>query len=396
MALYGAFIQSANLFSGVQSNGLISHRLIIAVMNKPGTHPDTKQLASRIKSWGRDLGFQQVGITDTQLKSHEKLLQKWLKKGYHGTMDYMERHGTKRSRPDELVPGTVRVISVRMDYMTAEARPAKELMDNPEKALVSRYALGRDYHKVLRNRLQKLAKRIEDETGPYGYRVFVDSAPVLEKALAEKAGLGWIGKHTNLLNLGAGSWFFLGEIYTDLPLSLDRPAENHCGDCVRCIKACPTGAIIGPYQVDARKCISYLTIESKEAMPEDLRPLVGNRIFGCDDCQLVCPWNRFAKNSGEADFLPRNGIDDVTLVELFSWTEKEFLERTEGSAIRRAGYAGWLRNIAVALGNVDLDEAQNPKAVIDALELRHDHPLDLVKEHVNWALDRLKIKRVGF
>lgn len=365
-------------------------------MNKPGTHSDTTELASRIKSWGRELGFQQLGITDTQLKSHEKLLKKWLKKGYHGTMDYMERHGTKRSRPDELVPGTVRVISVRMDYMTAEATPAKELMDSPEKALVSRYALGRDYHKVLRNRLQKLARRIEDETGPYGYRVFVDSAPVLEKALAEKAGLGWIGKHTNLLNLGAGSWFFLGEIYTDLPLPLDRPAENHCGDCVRCIKACPTGAIIGPYQVDARKCISYLTIESKEAMPEDLRPLVGNRIFGCDDCQLVCPWNRFAKNSEEADFLPRNGIGDVTLVELFSWTEEEFLERTKGSAIRRAGYTGWLRNIAVALGNVDLDEAQNPKAVIDALEQRHDHPADLVNEHVRWALNRLKIKRVGF
>jgi epoxyqueuosine reductase len=365
-------------------------------MNKPGTHPDTSQLASRIKSWGRELGFQQVGITDTQLKSHEKLLKKWLNKGFHGTMDYMERHGTKRSRPDELVPGTVRVISVRMDYMTAEAKPAKELMGSPEKALVSRYALGRDYHKVLRARLQKLAKRIEEETGPFGYRVFVDSAPVLEKALAEKAGLGWIGKHSNLLNLGAGSWFFLGEIYTDLPLPLDRPAENHCGDCVRCIRACPTGAIIGPYQVDARKCISYLTIESKEAMPEDLRPLVGNRIFGCDDCQLVCPWNRFAKNSEEADFLPRNGIDDVTLVELFNWTEEEFLERTEGSAIRRAGYTGWLRNIAVALGNVDLDEAQNPRAVIDALEQRMDHRSGLVKEHVNWALDRLKIKSAGF
>ena len=365
-------------------------------MNKPGTHCDTTELATRIKSWGRELGFQQVGITDTQLKSHEKLLNEWLKKGYHGTMDYMERHGTKRSRPDELVPGTVRVISVRMDYMTAEATPAKELMESPEKALVSRYALGRDYHKVLRNRLQKLARRIEAETGPYGYRVFVDSAPVLEKALAEKAGLGWIGKHSNLLNLGAGSWFFLGEIYTDLPLPLDRPAENHCGDCVRCIKACPTGAIIGPYQVDARKCISYLTIESKEAMPEDLRPLVGNRIFGCDDCQLVCPWNRFAKHSEEADFLPRNGIDDVTLVELFNWTEEEFLERTEGSAIRRAGYTGWLRNIAVALGNIDIDQAQNPKAVIDALEQRHDHPSGLVKEHVRWALDRLETKRVGF
>lgn len=359
-------------------------------MNKSSTQTEALQLATRIKSWGRELGFQQLGITDTQLDSHEKLLKKWLKKGYHGTMDYMERHGTSRSRPAELVPGTVRVISVRMDYMTDAVRPARELMDAPEKALISRYAMGRDYHKVMRNRLQKLATRIEQEVGPFGYRVFVDSAPVLEKALAEKAGLGWIGKHSNVLNLGAGSWFFLGEIYTDLPLPLDRPAENHCGDCVRCIKACPTGAIVGPYQVDARKCISYLTIESKEAMPVELRPLVGNRIFGCDDCQLACPWNRFASNSEEADFLPRNGLDDIALVELFSWTEEEFLERTRGSAIRRTGYTGWLRNIAVALGNVDPGKAENPQAVINALQQRADHPSELVREHVEWALERLK------
>jgi epoxyqueuosine reductase len=335
-----------------------------------------------------ELGFQQLGIADTELGSHEKLLHNWLQKGFHGSMDYMERHGTRRSRPAELVPGTVRVISVRMDYMTAAAKPTAELMEDPESALVSRYALGRDYHKVIRKRLQKLASRISEETGPFGYRVFVDSAPVLEKALAEKAGLGWIGKHSNLLNLRAGSWFFIGEIYTDLPLPVDSQAENHCGDCVRCITACPTGAIVGPYQVDARKCISYLTIELKEAIPEDLRPLMGNRIFGCDDCQLVCPWNRFAQPSGEADFLPRQGLDDESLVRLFNWSEEKFLKRTEGSAIRRTGYTGWLRNIAVALGNVDMQRARNPQAVIEALKQRFDHPSALVREHVEWALNQ--------
>jgi epoxyqueuosine reductase len=261
-------------------------------------------------------------------------------------------------------------------------------LEDPESALVSRYALGRDYHKVLRQRLQKLAGRIEAEIGPFGYRVFVDSAPVLEKALAEKAGLGWIGKHSNLLNLKAGSWFFLGEIYTDLPLPIDEPAENHCGDCVRCLAACPTGAIIGPYQVDARKCISYLTIELKGAIPEELRPLMGNRIFGCDDCQMVCPWNRFARNTEEPDFLPRNGLDAESLVRLFSWSEQEFLKRTEGSAIRRAGYTGWLRNIAVALGNVDLAQSAHQDAVTDALRQRSDDPSELVREHVEWALSR--------
>ncbi len=313
---------------------------------------------------------------------------KWLAKGYHGSMEYMERHGTKRSRPAELVPGTMRVISARMDYMTDAARPAAELLNEPDKGLVSRYAMGRDYHKVMRKRLQKLATRVEQEIGPFGYRVFVDSAPVLEKALAEKAGLGWIGKHSNLLNLQAGSWFFIGEIFTDLPLPVDRPAENHCGDCVRCITACPTGAIVGPYQVDARKCISYLTIELKEAIPEELRPLMGNRIFGCDDCQLVCPWNRFSKPSQEEDFLPRNDLDDSDLVQLFSWSEQEFLERTEGSAIRRTGYEGWLRNIAVALGNVDLQQSENPQAVLDALQQRREHPSALVREHVEWAIER--------
>ena len=371
-------------------------------MNKPGTYSDAlsarelAELANRIKAWGVELGFQQLGITDTDLGSHEKLLQNWLQKGYHGSMGYMERHGTRRSRPAELVPGTVRVISARMDYLTTEARPATELMADPESALVSRYALGRDYHKVLRNRLQKLAGRISEETGPFGYRVFVDSAPVLEKALAEKAGLGWIGKHSNVLNLRAGSWFFIGEIYTDLPLPMDLPAEHHCGDCVRCIKACPTGAIIGPYQVDARKCISYLTIELKEAIPENLRSLMGNRIFGCDDCQLVCPWNRFARPSEETDFLPRHELDDVSLVRLFSWSEEEFLQRTQGSAIRRTGHTGWLRNIAVALGNVDLARAANPQAVIEALKHARNHSSALVREHVEWALKRHNKNDSGF
>ena len=348
------------------------------------------ELARQIKSWGTELGFQQLGIADTELGSHESLLKMWLDKGHHGSMEYMERHGTRRSRPAELVPGTVRVISARMNYMTAAARPTADVMQEPETALVSRYALGRDYHKVLRNRLQKLADRINGEIGPFGYRVFVDSAPVLEKALAEKAGLGWIGKHSNLLSLDAGSWFFIGEIYTDLPLPVDRRAENHCGDCVRCIRACPTGAIVGPYQVDARKCISYLTIESKDAIPEDLRPLMGNRIFGCDDCQVVCPWNRFSRPSGEDDFLPRNGLDSESLVRLFAWSEEDFLERTEGSAIRRTGYVGWLRNIAVALGNVDPGNASDPAAVTAALEARLDHPSELVREHVEWALNRHK------
>ncbi len=345
-------------------------------------------LASRIRVWGEELGFQQLGISDTKLDNHEKRLQSWLKKGFHGEMSYMERHGKRRSRPAQLVPGTVRVISARMDYMKSEARPAGELMDQPEMALISRYALGRDYHKVLRKRLQRLADRIEHDAGPFGYRVFVDSAPVLEKALAEKAGLGWIGKHSNLLNRQAGSWFFLGEIYTNLPLPTDTPVENHCGDCVRCIEACPTGAIVAPYQVDARRCISYLTIELKESIPEELRPLMGNRIFGCDDCQLFCPWNRFAQPSRESDFLPRHGLDTATLVRLFAWSEEEFLAFTEGSAIRRTGYAGWLRNIAVALGNADPRRMQQPQIVIEALTARKDHPSALVREHVEWALKR--------
>lgn len=342
------------------------------------------QLANRIKRWGEELGFHQLGICDTQLENHEARLLAWLENKFHGSMAYMERHGTRRSRPGELIPGTVRVISARMNYLSEEATAAEELMKYPEKALISRYALGRDYHKVMRKRLQKLCGRIEQETGEFGYRVFVDSAPVLEKALAQKAGLGWIGKHSNLLHRETGSWFFLGEIYTDLPLPTDQPLKNHCGDCVRCIEFCPTGAIVAPYQVDARKCISYLTIESRSSIPVELRPLMGNRIFGCDDCQAVCPWNRFAKHSEEPDFAPREGLDSDDLLQLFSWSEEEFLQRTKGSAIRRTGYTGWLRNIAVALGN-----APYSIKIIRALQAASQHPSDLVREHVNWALDQL-------
>jgi epoxyqueuosine reductase len=346
------------------------------------------ELARHIKSWGKELGFQQVGFCDTALDEHERRLEQWLKEGLHGTMDYMARHGRRRSRPAELVPGTVRVISVRMDYLHQSARPAMNLLDQPERALVSRYALGRDYHKVLRKRLQRLARRIEEAVGPFGHRVFVDSAPVLEKALAEKAGLGWIGKHSNLLNRRAGSWFFLGEIYTDLQLPLDEPAENHCGDCVRCIDACPTGAIVGPYQVDARRCISYLTIELRGAIPVDLRAPLGNRVFGCDDCQLVCPWNRFAQFSQEDDFAPRHGLDDAALLRLFGWSEDEFLRNTEGSAIRRAGYQGWLRNIAVALGNARPVNPETRAAITEALRQRRKDATEMVREHIDWALER--------
>ena len=338
-------------------------------------------LKQRIFHWGTSLGFQKLGVADTELEQHERWLEAWLQQGFHGDMNYMARHGTRRSRPPELVPGTIRVISARMDYLDESAEPAMQLMEKPAQALISRYALGRDYHKVMRKRLQQLASRIETAIGPFGYRVFVDSAPVLEKALAEKAGLGWIGKHTNVLSKSAGSWFFLGEIYTDLPLPVDEPATNHCGDCTRCLDFCPTAAIVAPYQVDARRCISYLTIEQRGPIPEEFRPLMGNRIFGCDDCQVVCPWNRFAQHSTETDFKPRAGLDAADLVELFSWTESRFLKQTEGSAIRRTGYEGWLRNIAVALGN-----APTNSLVIDALKQRKDHPSGLVREHVSWAL----------
>lgn len=344
---------------------------------------DLTELASSIKDWGRELGFQQVGISGLSLGEHEQHLQRWLDAGHHGEMDYMAAHGSKRWRPEELVPGTLRVISVRMDYLPGDTHMAERLAQ-PEKAYISRYALGRDYHKVVRKRLQQLAERIGAVIGPFGYRAFVDSAPVLEKAIAEQAGLGWIGKNTLVLNRKAGSYFFLGELFVDLPLPTDPPqASEHCGKCRACLDICPTNAFIGPYQLDARRCISYLTIEYKGSIPEALRPLIGNRVFGCDDCQLVCPWNRFARSTTEGDFTPRHGLDNAELAALFRWDEQTFLSHTEGSPLRRAGYERWLRNLAVGLGN-----APTTIAVIEALRARLGHPSALVREHVEWALGR--------
>jgi epoxyqueuosine reductase len=341
------------------------------------------ELAQHIRSWGLELGFQQVGFSDIELAEHEHHLIEWLSRGFHGEMEYMQRHGTRRSRPQELHPGTLRVISVRMDYLPETRTAVEQLLEDSSKGVVSRYALGRDYHKMMRKRLQQLARKIEAQAGQFGYRVFVDSAPVLEKALAEKAGLGWIGKHSNLINRHAGSWFFLGEIFTDLPLPTGPNAENHCGDCTSCLDICPTQAIVAPYTVDARRCISYLTIELRSSIPAALRPLLGNRIYGCDDCQLVCPWNRFARPTQEPDFAPRHGLDAPELIELFKWSEEQFLQRTEGSAIRRIGHACWLRNIAVALGN-----SATSMAVIAALQNRIHHDSPMVREHVEWALSR--------
>ena len=341
------------------------------------------ELVDAIRRWGRELGFQQVAIADTDLGEYEARLDVWLEHGHHGEMDWMAAHGRKRSRPELLHPGTRSVIVVRMDYLPPAATPVEDLIEQPDKACISRYAIGRDYHKVLRSRLKKLAQRIENAIGPFGHRVFTDSAPVLEKPLAEKAGLGWIGKHTNLLNRQAGSWFFLGELYTDLPLPADEPVRDHCGSCRRCIDVCPTRAIIAPYQLDARRCISYLTIELKGSIPVEFRQAMGNRIYGCDDCQMVCPWNRYAQFSGEDDFQPRQDLDAGDLVELFGWDEATFLERTEGTAIRRIGHERWLRNLAVALGN-----AATTTAVLAALQARAEHPSALVREHVAWALAR--------
>ncbi|THG69841.1 tRNA epoxyqueuosine(34) reductase QueG [Pseudomonas sp. A-1] len=345
--------------------------------------PDPAALAQAIKTWGRELGFQQVGIAGVELDEHEAHLTRWLAAGYQGEMDYMAAHGCKRSRPAELVPGTLRVVSLRMDYLPGDTRMA-EVLASPDKAYVSRYALGRDYHKLVRKRLQQLAERIQAMIGPFGYRAFVDSAPVLEKALAQQAGLGWIGKNTLLLNKQAGSWFFLGELFVDLPLPVDAAHEReHCGRCQACLDVCPTAAFIGPQLLDARRCISYLTIELKGAIPEELRAPIGNRVFGCDDCQLVCPWNRFARPTQQDDFRPRHGLDNSELAELFRWNEEEFLARTEGSPLRRAGYERFLRNLAVGLGNAP---ASIP--VLEALRLRREYPSELVREHVEWALAR--------
>jgi len=349
---------------------------------------DLAQLARRIKQWGGELGFQSVGIAGTDLRAAETRLLAWLAAGMQGEMDYMAKHGAKRARPAELVPGTVRVITVRMNYRPPQARDGWEVLEDPERAFVSRYALGRDYHKVLRNRLEALARRIAAAAGPFAYRVFTDSAPVMEVELARQSGIGWRGKHTLLLTREHGSWFFLGELYTDLPLPADAPQAGHCGTCQACIDVCPSRAIVAPYVLDARRCISYLTIEHKGPIAEELRPLLGNRIYGCDDCQLVCPWNKFAQPSGESDFHVRNGLDDASLAELFAWDETAFNDRLVGSAIRRIGHERWLRNIAVALGN-----APTTPETIAALGARRDHPSQLVREHVAWALARHGIPR---
>jgi epoxyqueuosine reductase len=345
--------------------------------------PSLAQLAGSIRDWGRELGFQQVGIAGVDVAADEERLMRWLDQGRHGAMGYMQRHGRRRARPQEVIPGTLRVIAARMDYLPPQARDADEVLGDAERAYVSRYALGRDYHKVLRSRLAQLAGKIQAHSASRSHRVFVDSGPILEKAFARNAGLGWIGKHTNLLHRNAGSWFFLGEILTDLPLPIDKPATNHCGTCRACIEICPTAAIVAPYELDATRCISYLTIELRTAIPVEFRKALGNRIYGCDDCQLVCPWNKFARFAAENDFTPRHGLDDAKLVELFAWSEEQFLARTEGSAIRRIGYECWLRNIAVALGN-----APTTGEVVRSLASRKDDLSALVREHVSWALEQ--------
>jgi epoxyqueuosine reductase len=349
---------------------------------RPEKPPDHAALAARVRGLAREFGFQRCGITGVGLGEDEEYLRDWLAQGLYGSMDWMARHGDKRARPDELIPGTLRVISVGLDY-GRDADEAWATLDDGERAYVARYALGRDYHKLMRQRLQKLADRIAEEVGPFGHRVFVDSAPVLERALARNAGLGWIGKHTCLIDKDGGSFFFLGEIYVDLPLPVDQPASAHCGTCARCIDICPTQAIVAPYRLDARRCIAYLTIEHEGSIDEELRPLIGNRIFGCDDCQLVCPWNKFAQRTDEPDFRVRNDLDRATLAQLFAWSEDEFLRRTEGTAIRRSGYERWLRNIAVALGN-----APTTPEVLAALQSRRNVDSPVVREHVEWALQR--------
>ncbi len=344
---------------------------------------DLVALTASIRQWAAELGFQQLGISDTELDEDAARLDAYLAAGYHGEMAYMASHGTMRSRPAELVPGTLRVISVRMDYLPEDTRMA-QMLAQPEQAYISRYALGRDYHKLIRKRLQQLAEKITAAIGPFGYRAFVDSAPVMEKPLARKAGLGWMGKNTLILNRKAGSWFFLGELFIDLPLPVDAPQDrDHCGKCSACLDVCPTQAFVGERVLDARRCISYLTIELKGAIPVELRSLMGNRVFGCDDCQLVCPWNRFAKPTQEDDFKPRHDLDNVTLAQLFMWTEEQFLKRTQGSPMRRTGYERWLRNLAVGLGN-----APSTIVVLEALRARLDDPSELVQEHVRWALQQ--------
>jgi len=343
---------------------------------------DGSQCAHWLKTRALQLGFDACRITDTDLAEHETHLLNWLNNGFHGSMDYMQRHGVRRSRPDELVPGTIRIISVRLTYYPEQGANATSVLNDPTLGYVSRYALGRDYHKLMRQRLQRLAKDLEERIGPFGYRAFTDSAPVLEKAIAEKAGLGWIGKHSNLLNEKSGSWFFLGELYTNLTLPIDPPqTTKHCGTCTACIDACPTKAIVGNQQVDARRCISYLTIENNGPIPLEFRSAMGNRIYGCDDCQLVCPFNKFGTPTQESDFEPRHHLDATSLVNLFQWSETEFNDRFQGSAIRRIGHRNWLRNIAVALGNAPTSEA-----VVHSLRTQADCSDGILREHVAWAL----------
>jgi epoxyqueuosine reductase len=362
---------------------------------------DFSQLARDIVIWGRELGFAELGIADTELSADEARLGAWLDAGRHGEMDYMARHGSRRARPSEMVPGTIRVITARLDYLPRRAQDPDAVLADSRKAYISRYALGRDYHKVMRQRLQRLVDRIgnavrnstdasvDSSVNCYRYRVFSDSAPVLEVALAAKAGLGWRGKHTLLLTRDAGSFFFLGEIYTDLPLPVTPPVSAHCGTCRACIDVCPTGAIVAPYELDARRCISYLTIELKGSIPENFRPLIGNRVYGCDDCQLACPWNKYAQVSDEPDFDVRHGLDNAQLVHLFAWTESDFNVRMEGSAIRRIGFERWLRNLAVGLGNAEYSEQ-----IVSALASRRDDASPMVREHVAWALAEQEKKRV--
>jgi len=356
-----------------------------AVDPQPDSSALAATLSTRLRGWARELGFADAGVSAPAHRDDIQHLERWLAEGHHAGMDWMTRNHALRTDPAALVPGTLSVISVRLDYQPSAA-DAETVLGDGERAYISRYALGRDYHKLMRQRLGRLAQRIAETIGPHGYRVFADSAPVLEKALARNAGLGWIGKNTLLLTREAGSWFFLGEIYTDLPLAPQEPTPDvpsRCGSCSACLDLCPTGAIIAPYQLDARRCISYLTIEHHGDIPEPLRPLIGNRIFGCDDCQLVCPWNRYAGIDTEPDFVPRHGLDNATLIELFAWTEDEWLQRTEGMALRRAGYARWLRNLAVALGN-----APTSSSVVSALSARAGFPDSMVERHIQWALAR--------
>jgi epoxyqueuosine reductase len=334
-----------------------------------------------IKQIGLDLGFQQIGITDVELDPHHRHYAQWIERNFHGEMAYMERNVDKRLHPAELVPDTLSVICVRLDYLPTEPRNPLDLLDHASLAYISRYALGRDYHKLMRKRLQKFADKISEVCGDMGYRVFTDSAPVLEKALAAKAGIGWQGKHSNLLHRDHGSWFFLGEIYTDMALEIDTPLANHCGRCTSCIDICPTAAIVEPYRVDARRCISYLTIEHRSEIPEEFREAIGNRIYGCDDCQLVCPWNRFAKYSAEADFQPRHGLDHISLIDCYRWSETEFMQKMEGSAIRRIGYQCWLRNIVIALGNA----TPNPY-IVSTLKQDYAQHSGFIQHHIDWAL----------